>query len=146
MIGCPSLRNLHTSRSSLPAPALLIPSHTFLLTVPSLLPSPLLHATFASTPNLLPTTLPRGTFAPNGYFPHIHHTSSSPSSLLAALLPFWTTPLYLDSPIGHALPPHTPNMSLAALFPHRGAPQSLFPFFYILYLAGVQIYCLRCYT
>ena len=65
---------------------------------------------------------------------------------LPHLLCFWAVPLYLDSPIGHALLPHTPNMSLAALFPHRGTPRSLLPSSYTLYLAGAQIYCPRLLT
>ena len=142
MIGCPSLHNLHTSRLSPPvlAPPILI--RIFLPTLPSLLPFLLPHATFVSNPNLLPTTLPKDTFAPNGCFLRIYHTSSSPSFSLAALLPSLATPLYSDSSIGYALPPHIPNTLLAALFPHRGTLRSPPPSSYTPYLAGVQIYCL----
>ena len=93
MIRCLSLRNLHTSRSLLPAPALPIPSHTFPPTVLSLSLSLLLHANFASIPSPLPIASPRGTFAPGGCFLCIYHISSSPPSLLAALLPSLATPL-----------------------------------------------------
>jgi len=141
MIECPLPHNLHTSRSLPPAPAPPILIHISPPTPLSLSPFPLPHATFISNPSLPPTTLPRDTFAPNGYFPHIHHTSSSPPSSLAALLPFLAAPLYLDSPIGHALPLHTPNTLLAALFPHRGAPHFLPPSSYTPYLTRAQIYC-----
>ena len=141
MIRCPLLHNLHTSRSLLPAPAPPILVRISPPTLFSLLPFPLSHATFISNPSLPPTTLPRGTFAPNGYFPRIHHTSFSAPSSLATLLPFLATPLYLDSPVGHALPPHNPNTLLAALFPHRGMLHFLPLSFCTPYLTRAQIYC-----
>ena len=122
MIGYLSLHNPHTSRSSPPAsvPPSLI--HTFLLALLSLLPFPPPYATSTSTPILLPTTLLRDTFAPSGYLPHILCTSSSLPSSHAVLLSSLAVPLYLDSPIGRVLPPHTPSTLLAALFPRRGMP------------------------
>ena len=141
MIGCPSLRNLHTSRLLLPTPAPPIPSHIFPPTVLFLSLSPLLHAIFTSIPSPLPITSPRDTFAPGGCFLCIHHTSSSPPSSLAALLPSLAMLLCLDSPIGHVLPPHIPSTLLAVLFPRRGALRFLPPFSYTLYLARAQICC-----
>ena len=141
MVVCLAPHNPHTSQLSPPAPAPPIPVHTSPLTLLSLLPSPLPCAILVSNPSLLPTASPRDTFVPGGYFLHIPHTSSSPPSLHAALLPSLATPLYLDSPIGHVLSPHIPNTLLAMLFPHRGAPRSLLPSFCTLYLVGAQTYC-----
>ena len=141
MIGYPSLHNPHTSRSSPPAPVPPSLVHTFLLALLSLLPFLSPHATSASTPILLPTTLLRDTFAPSGYLPYILCTSSSLPSSHAALLPSLAVPLYLDSPIGRVLPPHTPSTLLAALFPRRGMPRSLLPSSCTLYLIRAQICC-----
>ena len=140
MVGCPTLRNLHTSQLLLPALAPPIPPHTFPPILLFLLPFLFSHAIFTSTPNLLPTTLLRDTFAPSGYLPRILCTSSSLPSSHAVLLPSLAAPLYSDSPIGHALPLHIPNTLLAALFPHRGAPHFLPPSSYTLCLVGAQTY------
>ena len=143
MFVCQILRNPHTSLLSPPAPVLSSPFHTFLpvLLFLSLFFPP--HAILASTPSLLPIASPRGTFAPGGCSLCIHHTSSFLPSSLAALLPSLAVPLYLDSSIGHVLPPHIPNTSLAVLFPCRGVPQSLLLSSYTPYLARAQIYCPR---
>ena len=125
MVVCQAPRSPHTSQLSLPAPAPPTPVHTSLLTLLSLLPFSLLRAILALNPSLLPTASLRDTFVPGDYFLHILHTSSSLPSSHAAPLPSLAMPLYLDSPIGHVLPPHTPNTLLAMLFPCRGAPQSL---------------------
>ena len=141
MVMCQAPRNLHTSQSSPPAPAPSIPVHTFLPILPSLLPSSLPYAIFVLNPSFSPTASLRDIFVPSGYFPHIPYTSSSPPSLHAVLLPFLAVPLYLDSPVGHVLPPHTPNTSLAALFSHRGAPYFLPPSSCTFYLVGAQTCC-----
>ena len=141
MVMCQTPHNLHTLQSSPPALAPPIPSRTFPPTLSLLLLFLLLYANLTLAPSLLPTASPRGTFAPGGCFLHIPHTSSFLPFLHAAPLPSLAMPLYVDSPIGHVLPPCIPNTLLAVLFPYKGVLHFLLPSSYTLCLVGAQIYC-----
>ena len=120
MVACPILHNPHTLRSLPPDLAPPNPFRIFLSILPPLLLFPSPYANLVSIPNLLPIASPKDTFVPSGYFLHIPHTSSSLPSSHAVPLPSLAVLLNLDSPIGHVLPPHTPNTLLAVLFPHGG--------------------------
>ena len=143
MVMCLTPCNPRTSQLLSPTPAPPIPSHTFPPALLPLLPSPLLCANLISTPSLLPTVLQRGTFLLGGCSSHIHHTSFSPPSSHAVLLPSLAMLLYLDSPIGHVPLSHIPSTLLAMLFPRRGMLLLYPPSSCTLYLTRAQTYCPR---